>query len=420
MKLLMVDVYCDHTNPHFRNLINGIAKEMDTTFYGPGFSTQEELKQGLQTYISKNGKPDVIMVGNYLVESAISENMGNPEMLYHWNRYTLSNYSVFQASVYCKIIMSEICEMKDTIKVIKLIRDITTIPIFVYEYLKYLLERNFYLLCVGEDFVPKKLAGKKFGTTVATNYQAQILKEYHERIISILWIGAIENNFCFTKLQGRSYDWNVPGVRNNSYPQRVEAYNRLKKSEYSIYEKEELRPTLPYKDTFDIRWKHLDYCSLSDRIVLSFFPNTKLYISSNLRETELASFREQYQVGLRRCKCAYVEGTDLKNFVNKYFEVPAAGTLMVGDVVKGFEAMGFKPGVNMIEASPRQIVSISRKLFKEPEYMQEIADSGRNLVLKKHTISHRATNVRNALESIEKGDYRGSHWDNGDFIIERK
>lgn len=420
MKLLLVDVYCDHTNPHFRNLINGIAKEMETTFYGPGFSTEKELKMGLHKYISKYGKPDAIMVGNYLIESAISDTMGNPEMLYHWHRYTLSNYSIFQASVYCKNIMNELCEMRDTIKVIKLIRDITTMPLFAYNYLKYLLEKDFYLLCVGEDFVPEKLAGKKFGATTATNYQTRILREYHEKIVSILWLGALECNFCFTELQNRIYDWNVPGVKNHSYPQRIETYYKLKKSEFSICDKEELRPTLPYKDTFDIRWKHLEYCSLLDRIVVSFFPATKYYISSNLKEMELAGFREQYQSGLRQCKCAYVEGTDLKNFVNKYFEVPAAGTLMVGDVVKGFSAMGFKAGVNMIEASPRQIINISRKLFKEPEYMQEIANNGRNLVLKKHTLSHRAVNVKDALESIKNGEYKGSHWENGDFIIEKK
>ena len=87
-------------------------------------------------------------------------------------------------------------------------------------------------------------------------------------------------------------------------------------------------------------------------------------------------------------------------------------------MVAGAEQMGFKPNVNMIEATPKNILAVSKKIFENPGYMQEVANNGRKLIIEKHTFTNRARDTKRAFEKIQKEDYRGSHWENGDLILE--
>ncbi len=418
MKVLIIDLNCDHTNPHFKNYVNAMAKEMEVSFYGPGFSSRETLDRGLENYIAVHGKPDVIIVGNYLLESAIDNNMGNAEMLYFWHRYLIDSYSIYEASRYSKAIIRELKEIHNVIRVVKLIRDYITIPQFLYTYLKDLLEQGFFIIGVGQEFIPKDLGNKKFGETRTTNLQVELVKEYHSQIIPILWLGGLESNFCFSDLATRKYDWNVPGVANNSYPQRVIVREQLRKSEYRLWDEAMIPPELPYKSTRSVRWKYTKCNSIIEKLIYTLDHNATSFIANSLKEEDIAAFREQYQRGLRQSKCAYVEGTNLKGFVNKYFEAPATGTLLVGDIVAGAEQMGFKPNVNMIEATPKSILAVSKKIFADPEYMQEVANNGRKLIIEKHTFTNRARDTKRIFERIQKENYRGSHWENGDLILE--
>lgn len=424
MRILIVDVNYDHSGKMHRSYRNSLADEMNVVYYGPGYSSRMDLERGLHDFIEKTGRIDLILVGSVLILNyVVTRHQDSAMMPYREHRFLLPKFTVMEAMQYGKSIEKELLEISNIPRVIHLYDDVGRLSDYKTKRLEGLVKEGFYLMLVGEDFLSDSFKKRCFGEIKGNKFKGNnntydLAVEHHEKVISMLPAAVDQDNYCFSDLKSRKYEWVVPGNVSTLYQQRLDVYNILKEEKYSLWEKEVIDRQLPYKNSFKTRVLHVDYASKMDKMISLLYPKVQL-IPNHVPIEKIAMFREAYLEGLRNSQCAYVDGSGLKLIVNKYFEVPAAGTLMVGDFVYGLEKLGFASGVNMVEASPDNIIDVYKKLLREPEKMQEIANKGRELVIEKHTYRCRARATGRAFEAIIEGSYKGSHWENGEFIVEK-
>lgn len=418
MKILVIDVNYDHANASHRNLRNSLADVMDVRYFGPGYSSRDELDKGLLEFI--NGERiDLILAGSVLLlESVIDKGIGIIAP-YAIHRYLMPKYLMNEALIYAKAIEEQLLQIKNIPIVLQLYSDIGTLSVGMAKKMEKLLRYGFYLMAIGEDFATINLRGRMFGEFPGNNNCYKLVKSYHKRIISMPFLGVNECNYCFSDLESRKFEWVVPGNVNSDYPQRGKVISLLKKEGVSLWSHKGINDQLVFKNSIKTRLLHIEYNSKLEKYLSLFYPNLHL-IPNRVPLEKVALYREIYLEGLRNSKCAYVDGSNLKLIVGKYFEVPAAGNLMIGDVVTGLDKLGFVPGIHMIEAPPQKVYKIYQQLQKDREKMQEISRNGQKLVIEKHTFRCRATGLKRAFEAIINGNFDGSHWENGDFIVESK
>ena len=100
--------------------------------------------------------------------------------------------------------------------------------------------------------------------------------------------------------------------------------------------------------------------------------------------------------------------------VCKFFEIPAAGSLLLAPMVDDLKELGFVDGENMVAIREDRvgdgaglILKQVRELLADPERIERIATAGRQLILDRHTWAHRAKTFFDALENYD--DLRPVH-----------
>ena len=103
--------------------------------------------------------------------------------------------------------------------------------------------------------------------------------------------------------------------------------------------------------------------------------------------------------------------------IRKFFEIPAAGTVLLAAPCEGFGRIGFVDGVNCVVATPDRLAEAIRDLGRDPERAQRIAAAGRRLIYDQHSLSARARQIRACFELILTGSYAGAEWVDGRFLV---
>ena len=98
--------------------------------------------------------------------------------------------------------------------------------------------------------------------------------------------------------------------------------------------------------------------------------------------------------------------------VRKYFEIPALGAMPVGQMMEGFEEIGFKCNENFILAETPEAVRQILADYDET-HAQTIASNARNLIIAQHSEPARASQLADSFERILNGSFEGSYWSNG-------
>lgn len=415
MRLLIASVNHEHVNSMHINYYQALSEAAEVDFYGPGLSADRELEQGIVKFMEKHGPYDAVLVAFPLMMSSMK--LAAIREAYQYHRYIMADYSVAQAVRYADSIVNGVEQLKLP-RLIIFGQDYINISEAWRDYLKERLEKGFYIVSPGSEFIPEADGEERtFGEQLSINDRYKLLiEEYRERNISIPFIAAGCGDYFFASLEKREYDWVVPGNIDGCYPNRGKVLRTLKQNGYKVYDRF-IDRTMVYK-TDEARSDRCDYARPEERYVDSRLGKSTPYLRNNLKREEIVRWRENYNVSLRRAKAAYADGGEGRSLVRKYIEIPARGTLLVCERVKGLECLGFKDGENMITAVPETILDISRQLFDNIDEMQRIADNGRRLVIHKHTSRNRAENTVKAIQSILSARYCGSHWENGDFKIE--
>jgi hypothetical protein len=198
-----------------------------------------------------------------------------------------------------------------------------------------------------------------------------------------------DNEFYWGALSTRKYDVSVPGTR---YYRRQKFIDELKSSPVSV-NMAELRYRFIYK--------------VADRLSLRAYANFYTLHLYNLA----------FQQVLSQSKICITDG-GANNFpVRKFFEIPAAGALMVCWPAEGLELLGFKHKVNcFFVREAEEAIKIVQEAYRNPNEFQHIAAAGQDLVLMNHSTTARALQLGEAFRRIQSGSFNGSSWQDGRFI----
>lgn len=417
MKILVASTNHEHAAPMHINYYHALVGEADVIFFGPGFSTKAELQKGIKKYIDENGPFDAVICTFPLILSSI--NFFSIREIYKWHRYFISDFSISEAIRYSSGIIDELCQFEG-LKIILYGQDYVNLS---EEWEKVLIdfwEKNFYWITYGEDFVPEvsENTNKTFGAGLSiSNRYRRLVQKYSDKIISIPYEAVAGNEYCFTPLENRPYDWVVPGNIDGCYPARSKILHQVESAGYTVYSKF-IDRTMAYKVS-ESRVQRCQYNREIDMFVDSRLPQSNCYMQSSIKREEIARWRENYSVSIRNSKVAYADGGEGHSLVQKYVEIPVRGTLLACENVCGLDKLGFSDGENMVVVSPENVLEISRELFASPEKMQRIAEAGRKLVITKHTSQKRAQDTIRAIRAILNNEFKGSYWDKGEFHIIR-
>lgn len=82
-------------------------------------------------------------------------------------------------------------------------------------------------------------------------------------------------------------------------------------------------------------------------------------------------------------------GTVAKEVVRKHFEIPACASCLVTERSPALEAAGFVDMTNCVFADEHDVVDKLDYLFRNPEQLNSIIESGHRLIMSRHTNKHR-------------------------------
>lgn len=421
MKLLLIDVNHEHPNTMHGNFYNSLSDVFDVDRFGPGYSSEKELENGLQKYLEKKrGTYDTICVTWAFILSCTSVN--TLRNIYYWHRYDLSKYSINHAIKFSDSIFKELLKIKGILKWIIYYHDVVNLSKEWYLILDNLLDKeDFYLQSLGREFIPyvEENNLKIFGLNI-TNFMLKLAEDYNEKFISIPVQAALSDEYYYGALENREFDWCIPGNLDSSYPERGRVLNAVKRGGFSVWD-EAIDRIMAYKNSIKSRKDYCEYLNRKDRFINAYImkqPN--VYIPNHIKSVEIARFRENYREGLRKSRFAFADGGLGHSIVRKFIEIPAAGTVLMCENIIGLEKLGFKNGKNMIEVSSENVVEITKELYRDTVKMQEIADAGRKNVIENNTVKSRVKAMEAAMKAILNNEYKGSHWENGKFLVEKK
>ena len=419
MKLLFVDVNGEHSNVMWKNYRNALNSEFDIEYYGPGYVSESSLDDGLEKYIDSRGGFDIIIVSSYLLDSNVMEKRSNIWTAYWLHRYLLPNYELCEAVRYSISIVNALKRIKDIPRIILLQRDVADLSEEAAEELIDFLEAGFYIMGWGLQFSTPQMDVKKeeMGCFQINTRYRKICENFYRQIISVPPVAINEANICMTSLGRRECDWIVPGNL-VGYPHRQQIFEYLKCNGHDIWDKDRLRSEFIYRKSKVANLTRIKYRNLYDAIVDNLTDSLNFIVPSQVPRKELCMYREKHLEGLRMSRYAYVDGSVARFFNAKYAEIPASGALMVGETCYGLKEMGFVPGIHMVEASVETIGDIIAYINDNPEKIQTIAWNAQKLVIQKHTFRNRAKSIKISCEKILAGTFGGSHWENGDYIVD--
>ena len=200
-----------------------------------------------------------------------------------------------------------------------------------------------------------------------------------------------EHEFNYSALALRKHAWSVMGV---NYFARESAYSELK--------------TAGIEPRTDGAMRKIFAALKRARIIKKERSVYLNYINSDFRN-RLASTRYSYTCG---------SGLDIP--IRKFIEIPAAGAVLVCRPFSGFRDAGYIDQENAIICEPEDIMEVHKWLESDPSRAQCIADAGRAMILKKHSVKARAQQFKKIFESVIDGTFSGATWEQGVFKINRK
>ena len=411
MKLLFASVNREHTNEMHISYQNALSAEFDMTYFGPGFSTEEELKRGIKV-VWDSGDYDAIICSFDLYLFSYKHN--SIRDIYYEHRGNLSYFHISTAIQYADKILEDIISL-EAIRILFYPYD--TMSFFPEEwdsFFRNCVDEGFYILAPGREFVNYPKSDVLWGIRPPTDRFKNIVEEYKDKTISLLILSASEGDLFWEPIEQRYYDCVVPGnLADNYYPKRRMIQETLVNNGYRLFTEYSDRE-LPYINSKS-RVKSHDYFSEVEYNIHQEFGSPYLYY--RLRREAVVQWREQFSYSIRQSKTAYADGGNCFQLVRKFFEIPIRGTLLLCDNVTGLLDVGFIDMKNIVIVTPDNVVDKCKELFSDLSKMQMIADEGRQLVLQKHLPRHRAKDLHRSLETIKKGVFKGSEWKNGEYII---
>ena len=243
----------------------------------------------------------------------------------------------------------------------------------------------------GEEFSPllqdlRHLAEERFSTS-ATDVWANFSRAHRNRIASLLHFIS-DAEFFISPLRGRPLSWSVMGVQ---YHARALARDALKRSGID-----------PVTDT-----RFRKFISLLK----------KTHIMRGEKRWVQKALNGSFMTRLAQTRYSFTCGSGLEMPIRKFFEIPAVGCLLVCRSFRGFEAAGFRDGVNCVIAEPDDLAEVQFELSAQSERYEAVARAGQSLILERHSVESRARDLGQVLHAIAAKEFYGSHWSGGTHVL---
>ena len=355
-----------------------IATFAEIDYFGPGFQSKEVLKKGVHDFAEKNGPYDMLMTDGVI-------------FFYKNNNPFAGSINYFEINDETAIIINALKKYFVESSYVKLLYPSIDFYNVTKNEITLLKSSNTFLLAWGPELLEymkncEYLQLEEFANNVNDNW-AEFISEFKHKVISLPQVIA-ESEFQFKPIRDRKYEVSVPGA--NYY---------FRKSVIRVIKKE---------NKFKLNKNN---SGLIQTLYYNLFLKLKFRISFSLLNRVFVNTLED-------SKAVVTCGSGLKYVVRKYFEIPAAGAVLVCYPCKGFEELGFVNNVNsIIINSPEEIVDVLENMQTESEYVQTIAKNGQKLVWDKHSFHARSLQLKESIEAIVENRFNGSYWYKGDYIV---
>jgi len=380
MKVLFVDLLLKYINPT-RSLIPQLFSTMETRFFGPGYVSSDCLSAGLASFIEKNGPFDVVVVSEHIAFSKINN--------------FVNTYQAFRKNYAIEFPKTELRETEKLFEAVKKLNICKVIITLESDYYNFtpghisVVDNYFdFVIGWGEQFVSpleNNSEGSVDGFVISANDNwYEFSRRAAFKIIPLAHFVS-ENEFDYTAISNREVDFCVPGAK---YVARKEARVKLLLEKCSVV-------------------KNRSWLFIKAIRAIGFKPFSWHWF--------IAHYNKCFRDDIRRSRITYTCGSTLAYPVRKYFEIPALGSVLICKPCNGFEALGFKDGINAVACEPKDLPGAGLCLLKDELRAQKIADAGRQLVATRHTVKIRANQLEKALISALEGRWAGALWRNGNM-----
>lgn len=392
IRILYVDVDLHFINPTAALMPLLAAGIGDVTFYGPGYTSDAILSRGIRDFIDRSGPFDIAVLGPNVPILSTSHSSLQKSLAFIANFTALG---IANDTTYAFFV--DVLNQLDQIPVKHRFASLLTFD--WYSATQAQIERlNYYnlkLISPNEHFI-RRIADLPAWATREKHFQRNVhlltdawcdfVRSCPNRVITALHFVS-ESEFSFRGLAVRRREVSIPGI---DYIPRREAVGALRKSGIPV----------AGKSIYNI------YRTLN-RLGIPVYAN---FIS-------LKNFNLFYFRNLLDSKYVYTAAEAFGMPIRKFFEIPAAGAVLLSSQCEGFDRIGFRHRVNCVQAAPADLPEAIRELERDPEEAQRIAFAGRRLVLEQHSLSARSRQIKTCIEAVLDGTYAGAEWFDGSFWI---
>lgn len=392
MRVLYVDANAWHINPT-ANLLPVLVRERFPAahFYGPGFVDDAVLAGGLQAFFDFHGPFDVALLGPatpFLGES-VDADRGAVAFLRRSASHRLDDQTLLTFFADARAAFG------------KLPCGVRLLSLLNFDYyaatqrqIDILLEQAIAVLGPNDQFVPALADLPDFASREKhfvrkaqrfTDAWRNFLLEHPERVVTAThFVGPHE--YCFDPLSVRPYKVAVPGVE---YVLRKDAVRRLART----------RLRRASKGYFHLY-------RLANRLGLPAYSHP----------LSLRLYNLFFQRTLADTRCVYTARGGFGIPIRKFFEIPAAGGLLICSPCNGYADLGFEAGRHYVQAEPDTLLDVLSEWLVSPR-AQEIASTGQQLVIDRHSMAARGEQIERCLRAMITAGYRGARWHHGEFVV---
>jgi hypothetical protein len=385
MKIAYIDLNIRYLNRTRNELINALKLSTDIEFIGPGFSSQDPAKR-LRELINNPSMVDAIVLTPHIALAGAFQNHNCSQIARLYRRSFV--YSFDDAE------FTSMNEIRSLLLDCPIPKVLLLLEADYYNFGTFEINAFNDISDVILGFGPetwsfksnmKNLLEESFQKN-ATDFWATFLSENSKKVSSFHHLVG-DDEFCITPLNQRKFPWTVLGA---PYAARKEAI------------------------------KNLRSCGL-DPVALGL----RRKVIAGLRRAGLLRGESNWSLNLmqddfyqRLCssRYSYTCGSGLEMPIRKFFEIPAAGSVLVCRSFRGMSHLGFVAGENYIECEPKDLLEAHLYLENNPEIAQEIAKSGQELIRRLHSVNARATQLKVCLNALVNGGGVG-RWDRGNFHV---
>lgn len=382
LRILFVDVNLTYINPTGQLLPKVLQCVGETLFFGPGYVDRHTLELGLLDFVDKSGPFDVLVCTELIPLYQERDRVTVTKAF----RRNYSFYFDLSHIAFLPKIHRDFCSVPGLKIVTTLQTDYYNLP---NTHIDALFNAANYLIGWGSEFLSTVDKSMELDADLYPKPNDNWLRAVErnpEQIISIpAFVSASELNP--TPLAARRRAWSVLGV---NYKSRRVARQKLTE--------------------LGLGWK-------GKGIHYALALLTRLRVNPFNKLHTIKMFNYLFRRTLGQCKYSYTCGSSLRYPIRKFFEIPACGAVLVCDPCHGFEELGFKDKLNALSCTPEEIFEAHMFLEGDLERAQAIADEGRKLVWREHTVSARAQQIYDSLEAIMDGWFGGTYWHGGFFHI---